>query len=408
MSSDRSGTTIMTHRPNSGWKCGHLGRLIVVVLLLGVAHQGAWGQYDYPISSITVEADTGLILHEENVDTVRPPASMVKIMKMFMVSEGIRDGRWNLDTEIPVSAHAAGMWGSRIYLREGEVHSLAKMMEAIAVASANDASVAVAEALWGSVDAYLEAATKRARELGMKNTTYRTANGLPPDDGVSFDETTARDMAILARHCVRDPRIMAWAGMKSVQFRPSGPVRSSTNQLLRRMEGCDGLKTGFINAAGYCITATAVRDGIRLITVVMGSSNRNARFDLAENLLDAGFDQMTRYRVVAGGVALGDYVEVNNCEIDQLRLVAKEDLWVTLPKENMDQLELTAVYPEYLNAPIVAGTVVGEVRVTMEDRIVATTPLTVPDDLEAKGWYLVLANGEARWEGLQREPTVQQ
>ncbi len=378
----------------------------MLMLMITMPIYTAWGQ-SHPISTITVEAETGMIIHEENADIVRPPASMVKMMKMFMVSEGVNAGLWDLQMDITVSARAASMWGSRIILREGETQPLYKFMEAIAVASANDASVAVAEALWGSENAYLKAATQRARELGMSNTTFKTTNGLPPDDGVSFDETTARDMATLARNCIKDPRIMAWVGMREMQFRPTDAVRTSTNLLLSRMEECDGLKTGYIRAAGFCISATAVRNGIRLITVVMGSPDKWSRFNMAQALLESGFEKMSRQRVLASGAALGDYIPVNNCDVNELRLITQDDLWVTLPGEKLDQLEFVAVYPEYLNAPLSAGTVVGQVRVKYEDNILGSISLTVPHDLEAKGWYLVMANGEARWEGLNREHSVQ-
>ena len=378
----------------------------IIVVLFTLSFNAAWGQ-SHPVSTITVEAETGMIIHEENADIVRPPASMVKMMKMFMVSEGVNAGLWDLQMNVTVSARAASMWGSRIILREGETQPLYKFMEAIAVASANDASVAVAEALWGSEAAYLKAATQRARDLGMSNTTFRTTNGLPPDDGVSFDETTARDMATLARNCIKDPRVMAWAGMREMQFRPTDAVRTSTNLLLSRMEECDGLKTGYIRAAGFCISATAVRNGIRLITVVMGSPDKWSRFNLAQALLESGFEKMARQRVLAGGAALGDYIPVNNCEVNQLRLITQDDLWITLPSDKLNQLEFVAVYPEYLNAPLPAGTVVGQVRVKYEDNILGSIALTVPHDLEAKGWYLVMANGEARWEGLNREHSVQ-
>lgn len=241
------------------------------------------------ISALCVEADTGKVLFEMNADVVRPPASMVKMMQFLLVSEGIQRGDWTLNTPIKASRRARGMGGTQVFLEDGEVWELGRLMQAVAVASANDAAMAVAEGLWGSAEAYLRRSNERARELGMGKSEFHSVHGLPPGKGQEPDRTTARDMAVLARKCAEDPRILAWTSQESMVFRPGEKPYFNTNKLLRRMDDCDGLKTGYIRAAGFCVTATAKRCGKRLIAVVMGHTSANGRFTMARKLLDDAF-----------------------------------------------------------------------------------------------------------------------
>lgn len=244
---------------------------------------------EQPMSLVCIEAESGRVLHEEGATIVRPPASMVKMMLMLCVAEGIESGGWVADTPIVVSKLAQSMGGTQLFLAAGEVWPLDQLMQGVAVASANDAALAVAEGLWGSKADYLQAANERAATLGMADTVIRSVHGLPPDPGDLPDETTAHDMATLARACAQSPRILAWTARQRFRFRPGGNEVYSTNKLLGRVDGCDGLKTGYIRAAGYCITATAERDGVRLVCVVMGAPRLQDRFDQAEALLAAGF-----------------------------------------------------------------------------------------------------------------------
>jgi len=355
-------------------------------------------------SVMCVEVESGMVVYERNADIKRPPASMLKLMMLLLVSEGVDEGRWQLDQLIPVSAHAASMWGTRVALREGESWPLGHLMDACAVASANDAATAVAEGLWGSEANYLRAMNERARTLGMNDTIFRSVHGLPPDDRVSFDQTTARDMMKLALECLKSPRIRHWVNLRQIQFRPGDPVRSSTNLLLNRMPGCDGLKTGFIRAAGFCIAATAERDGVRLVTIVMGSPDKYGRFNLAQQTLEEGFQNVRRVQVVRGGVSSIDPIPVVNCDTQETGLVASSDIWVTIRAADKARLEYTAVYPEPLEPPLRAETVVGEVRVRLDGEVIGASPLIVPIDLQPKGWRLRLSNGVARWEHLDINP----
>ncbi len=352
--------------------------LLALILILAVTGAPVHAASSPDVSTICIESDSGLVLSEENASVRRPPASMVKMMLMLLVVEGIERGDWTLDTEITTSRYAQSVGGCQVWLSKGDTHPLGKLMNAVAVASANDAAAAVADGLWGDVASYLEVANARAAELGMTETEIHSVHGLPPGRGQEFDRTTARDMTALACVCVEKPVLMSWVGQKAMRFRPKDAIRHNTNKLLWKMDACDGLKTGYIRAAGFCLTATAMRDGVRLVAVVMGAPSKNDRFRVAQRILENGFSEVQRLRVVSKGENVGGSVPVPRCESHRLQLAAQDDVWVTVRNADIDKLEVLTtpaaeMPPAYrLNAPF------GEVRVLLAGRVLASTPLAIP------------------------------
>ncbi len=338
---------------------------------------------EVPVSAICVEAETGMVLHEENADLPRPPASMVKLMQILLVTEGVAAGKWKLDQSISVTKNAEGMGGSQVYLKMNETWPLDTLMQAMAVASANDAAMAVAEGLWGSKEKCLEAMNARAKELGMSATVYRSVHGLPPAKGEEPDVTTARDMATLGRECARHPELFRWTSMKEFKLRPEEAPHASTNKMLWSMPDCDGFKTGFIRLAGFCITATAKRNDIRLIAVVMGDDKRG-RNKFAEQMMDEGFAALTRKKIVSQGEALGEPVPVERCMTPQVRLTAGNDIWVIVKKEEESKIEVVFDRPPKLVPPVAAGTVLGEFRVQLNGTVLGKGPLLAPVELKPK------------------------
>lgn len=244
---------------------------------------------DAEACAICVEAASGRVVGEQNADVQSPPASMIKLMLMLLVAEGEQRGDWSFEKPITATQHAQTMGGTQVWLNAGDVYELGHLMKTVAVGSANDAAMAVAEGLWGTEEAYLAAANARAKALGMNHTEIHSVHGLPPSKGETVDLTTARDMAVLACQCVRHPCIMDWVGRKEYQFKPDQNILYNTNKLLWRMEGCDGMKTGYISAAKFCVTATASRDGVRLIAIVLRHPTKYGRFNMAERMLEEGF-----------------------------------------------------------------------------------------------------------------------
>jgi D-alanyl-D-alanine carboxypeptidase (penicillin-binding protein 5/6) len=369
--------------------------VLIAIFLVGMPAHVALAT-DLPLSTICIEARTGLVLTQSNAGLVRPPASMIKMMLFYLVSEGLENGSWHADTPIEISAYAESIGGTQLYLETGEIWTLGDLMQGIAVASANDAAMAVAEGLWGSKAAYLEAANKKAQELGLVQTVVRSVHGLPPEPGELPDETTARDMAVLAQWCVLSPQIMQWAGCR--EWTPPGETspRQNTNKLLYQLDGCDGLKTGYITAAGFCLTATVLRDEVRLIAVVMGCSSNSARFAETQAVLDTAFANVERVQAVSQGEELVP-VAVDNCETPNMPLRAAEDVWVVVPRADRDRIELRVEAPERVVPPIVAGHEFGQALIYLDERPLGQTALVASLDLQPAGWTWKLRQSVSGW-----------
>jgi len=334
-------------------------------------------------SSLCIIADSGLVLSEHSADTPRPAASLVKMMLMLAVGEGLADGRWTLDTPVVVTPHAQHMGGTQVYLEAGESWTLEQLMPAVAVASANDAAMAVAEALWGSEEAYLAYINERAQALGMTHSRFSSVHGLPPDKGECSDATTARDLAALAQQLLRYPQIMEWVGRQELLFRTGEAIKYNTNKLLWQFDGCDGIKTGYTREAGHCVVASAQRDGIRLIVAVMGYSDGKGRFALAKELLEDGFRQVRRVDCLAEGQALETSVPVENGQTERVYLRAAQPLSVVVREADVPELQVRVNQPERLEAPLAAGTQLGDVQVCLHDRPLASAPLVLAEDVPA-------------------------
>ncbi|GMW03726.1 MAG: hypothetical protein AMXMBFR84_48600 [Candidatus Hydrogenedentota bacterium] len=348
------------------------------------------------VSYICVVADSGLPIVEYNPDEVRAPASMVKLIQMLMVSEGLREGIFTLEQEITVTAKAAGIGGTQVFLKEGEVHTLEKLMQAVSINSANDAAMAVAEGLWGDEDTYKKAANERALALGMTSTVVNSVHGLPPDPGNEHDKTTARDMVILAQACIREPLIREWTSMKELTFRVGEDPKPNTNKLLFRMAECDGLKTGYTRAAGYCLTATAEINGIRVIGVVMGCNRLADRFDSMETLLKYSATQVGPVTLVAKGQPIEPSVGIGNGKMESMQLHAANDIIAILPASAVGKVQFFSDYPDFLWAPIAQGHAVGTLNAQLGETVLGSTEVIVPEAVEEPDWRWKLGRGLLR------------
>ena len=335
-----------------------------------------------PIESVLLmEAHTGAVLFEKDIHKQRAPASMVKMMLMLIVMEKVHAGELHLSDTITTSAHASRMGGSQIYLHEGESFRLEEMMQAISIASANDACVAVAEHISGTIDGFLELMNERAKALGMNDTHFETVHGLPPINGNPGDLTSAHDMAILARELTKFPEILAWGAMKEGSLRDGKFILTNTNKLVYLFPGVDGLKTGFHAQAGFNVTATAQRDGLRMIAVVMGAPNSTVRFDEAKRLLAMGFNSYRRAVLVRKDAPVGPEIQVSGSTLRKVRAVAQEDVAVVVKKGLEKQLVMDVQVPKDLSAPAHRGQVIGEVRIKLQDQILAKGAAVIPEEI---------------------------
>ena len=268
--------------------------MVVLVLLIASGANGFSSTPGLPAagacqSAILVEADTGIVLFGKNPHKAWHAASLTKMMVGLVALEEVRAGRMSLDEPVTVSRRAARVGGHKMYLRAGQRFSLAELLQAMLVSSANDAAVVVAEGLAGDVDTCIRAMNRRANELGMTHTRYRTVNGLPLPEGKPGDLCSAADVATLARALLRYPLVLDWTSRQQVVLRGGRLRLRNTNRLAGHVNGVDGFKTGYHSRAGFNLAVTAERDGLRLICVVMGGASSGTRFQIGANLLEWGF-----------------------------------------------------------------------------------------------------------------------
>ena len=307
-----------------------------------------------------IDQDTGTVLYEKNADQQMPSASLTKVMTLLLTFEAIHDGRLTLDTLVPVSEHAYHMGGSQIWLEPGEQFTLDEMIKAICVSSANDAAVAVAELVGGSEQGFVQMMNDRAAELGMTNTTFHNACGLDTEGHLS----TARDVAIMSRQILTTcPEVLHYTGIWTDTLRGGATQLVNTNKLLRRYNGITGLKTGTTGGAGVCISASATRDGLNLIAVVLGAPSSKDRFEAATTLLDYGF---AAWRA-APLPAMEDrplLIKVKGSAEESVPLeYSALPESILMPKESAAELTAQLTLPDELDAPVQQGQAVGMVRI---------------------------------------------
>jgi serine-type D-Ala-D-Ala carboxypeptidase (penicillin-binding protein 5/6) len=332
-------------------------------------------------SALLMEAETGAVLYEKDIRKQRAPASMVKMMLMLIVMEKLRAGELHLSDVVTATDHASKMGGSQVFLREGETLTLEEMMKAIAIASANDACVAIAEHISGTVEGFLGLMNERAKSLAMADTHFATVHGLPPANGDAGDLTSAHDMALLARELTKYPEILAWGAIREDSLRDGKFILTNTNKLIYNFPGVDGIKTGFHAQAGFNVTATAQRNGLRMIAVVMGAPSSTSRFDEAKRLLAMGFNSYRKVVLVRKDASVGPEIQVSGSSVRKLRAVAQEDVAVVVKKGVEKQLVTDVQVPANLSAPAHRGQVIGEILVRHQDQTLARAAAVIPEEV---------------------------
>ena len=332
-------------------------------------------------SVILMEASTGKILYENNADEALPPASVTKIMTLLLVMEAIESGKISFDDNVPVSNNAASMGGSQVYLEPGEQMSVDEMIKCVVVSSANDAAVALAEYVAGSEEIFVERMNERAKELGMVNTSFENTNGL--DDSTTKHLTSARDIAIMSRELIRHPKILEYSSIWMDTIRSGEFTLTNTNRLIRFYNGANGLKTGSTSKAGFCISATALRDGMQLIAVVMASPTRDERNETAKKLLDYGFANYEIAQIAP--VEPLDGLRVIGGIADSVPLCVGEQSLV-LPKGQSARLTQEIYLPEYISAPVKVGDEVGKIDFLIDGEVIASSPITAAENVEKIGY----------------------
>lgn len=330
-------------------------------------------------SAILMDAATGQVLYEQNADEALPPASVTKVMTLLLVMEAVDAGKISLSDTVTVSANAASMGGSQVYLKEGETMCVEEMLKCVVIASANDCAVALAEFVAGSEDSFVAAMNARAAELGMINTKFENTNGL--DDTAINHVTSARDIAIMSRELISHPKILEYSGIWMDTIRDGSFGLTNTNRLVRFYPGCTGLKTGSTAKAKFCISATAERDGLSLICVIMAADTRDIRNTAAARLLDYGFANYSAYRAEAGEQT----VRVEGGTASECR-VTYEGFTALIPKGRSGHVTAEVLIPETVTAPLAKGDEVGKIIYRLEGEEIGSVPVRVNEDLEKIGF----------------------
>ena len=335
-------------------------------------------------SAMLVEASTGTVIFEKDADSPRQVASVTKLMTLLIAFEALESGEITLDESVTVSSAAAGQEGSQALLDAGAAYPLEELLKATIVASANDAACALAERLSGTEEAFVARMNERAAELGLTNTVYQNCTGLPN----SAMHTTARDVATLSCEVCKHPKYHEFATVWMYTLtHPSGRTTdlTNTNRLVRFYDGCDGLKTGSADVTKYCLSATAEKNGMRLIAIVLGSPASQTRFNEARAMLDYGFGSYKRYVVLHKGDLLGRQVKVRLGSQEQVELAVGAGVSMLLRLGQEKQLSLEVEAPEQVDAPVMLGDTLGVIRVLLNGRVVAKIPAVAASDVSMPG-----------------------
>lgn len=326
-------------------------------------------------AAILIEAGTGQVLYEKNSHDRRPPASVTKIMTMLLVIEAIDEGTLSLNDMVRCSEFAASMGGSQVYLEPNEEMSVRDMLKAVAVASGNDAAVALAEHVAGSAEGFVDLMNQRAAALGMKDTHFVNCNGLDNPEHL----TTAYDIALMSRELVRHPLIFEFTGIWMDSLRDGAFGLVNTNKLIRFYEGANGLKTGSTSVAKFCLSASAVRNGMNLIAVIMGADSSKDRFGDASRLLDYGF---ANYAIAGSLLTPEDLtpLPVKKGKTERVEIGVSDDFKVLVSKKKLNSIEKKITLPEAVEAPIAAGDTVGSVEFMIDGQPIGGTDLIAKAD----------------------------
>ncbi len=351
-------------------------------------------------SAILMEASTGTVLYEKDADTARPPASVTKVMTMLLIFEAIERGDISLDDEVTTSEYAASMGGSQVFLEAGEVQTVDTLLKCISVASANDACVAMAEYICGNEEEFVNRMNQRAAELGMENTHFVNCNGLDADGHL----TSARDIALMSRELItKHPQIrdycMIW--MENITHTTSKGTTefglTNTNKLVRQYEYATGLKTGSTGEAKFCVSATAEKNGVELIAVIMAAENSKDRFQDAVTLLNYGFGKCQIYTDGEQGTPAP--IKVEGGVEDQVDAEYSDSFtYLDTSGANLNQIEKEETAEQPVRAPVKKGDVLGRLTYFLDGKEIGSVDILAAEDVEKAGFqdYLLEALGEFR------------
>ncbi len=337
-------------------------------------------------SAVLMDAETGTVLYNKNGSEPLPPASVTKIMTLLLVMEAIDDGKLTLTDTLQASEYGASMGGSQIYLEPGEEMTVEDLIKSVVISSANDAAVTLAEAVAGTETAFITMMNERAAALGMNNTNFENATGL--DDTTVNHVTSALDIALMSRELIRKhPLILQYSSIWMDTVRNGAFGLTNTNRLIRFYSGATGLKTGSTSKAKFCVSATACRNGMHLIAVIMGAPTRDVRNEAAKSLLDHGFANYSVYRDEGGA---GPDIKVTG-GVDGVCPTSYAPFSALLSKGDAEKTAKEIEIDGSAAAPLKKGDVVGKVRYTVDGKMIGSSDIVCSADVEKIGFFTLLS-----------------
>lgn len=361
---------------------------VAVLLLSSALHAADFDPGEEPpyAAAILVEAESGTVLFAHNPDLQRSPASTQKLMLELVVMDLIKAGKFSLQDQIHVSRRAATTGGSQVFLAQGEIFPLTELMEAIVIPSANDACVAVAEHLGGSVEGFVGLMNGRAQDLGLQHTYSVNVHGLDDTPKDNRNLTTARDLSTIGRALLTYPKVLEWSSIRYKPFRNGEFMLYTTNKLLGRFQGLDGLKTGYTQRAGSCLVATAKRHEMRLVSVILGARGEKIRDQETRRLLSWGFNTFSKVPIVKNGELMGKVAVDWGFEPD-VRVHTKDTIFAVLSPEQEKKLQRQVEMPSELPAPIEGGAELGKLKISLGDSLLAEVPIVAEKSVERMGLW---------------------
>lgn len=358
-------------------KAGMRFLCLFLVFLMPVGARGDFTPSAMPRSYILMDYDTGTVMTEYEADAPMPIASVTKVMTMLLCMEAVQAGKITMEDMVTASEYACSMGGSQIYLEPGEQMSVTDMLKSIAVSSANDASVAMAEHIMGSESSFVEAMNERAKSLGMNNTNFENCNGLDTENHYS----SARDVAIMSRELLKHPKIHSFLNIWMDTVRDGKFGLSNTNKLIRFYDGAMGIKTGSTSLAKYCLSAAAKRDGLTLVSVVLGAETTNERFSVAKELLNYGFANYKVATFVEANQEVG-IVTVKKGKSEKVAVHTGSDYKRLTEKQNNTEFEKNIILPDSIKAPIKKGQEIGKMELKDKGKVIGEVPLVAAENVE--------------------------
>ncbi|ADQ04894.1 Serine-type D-Ala-D-Ala carboxypeptidase [Caldicellulosiruptor owensensis OL] len=333
-------------------------------------------------SAILVDFDTGKILYEKNSHEKLPPASITKIMTMILICEAIEKGRIKLSDKVIASQNASSLGGSQIYLKENEEMTVEELLKSIAIASANDACVALAEHIAGSVQEFVYIMNKKAKELGMLDTNFVNPYGLDAENHY----TSAYDVAIMSRELLKHKIIRKYLTTWVDTIREGKFGLTNTNKLVRFYKGCTGVKTGSTDKAKFCVSASALRNGLHLIAVIMGAPDSKTRFNDAVKLLDWGFANFSMYSPYSKGFCFGK-VKVRNGIEKEVEVILSTDIKLLVKKGDESTVESKVTLPQQISAPVKTGQKIGRLELWKDEKLLGAYDLVAKKDIQKRNLF---------------------